>query len=292
MLVSIIIRTYNEEKYLADLLESINLQIVNNLRIEVIVVDSGSTDRTLQIATKFNCKIAHITKDEFTFGRSLNLGCRISCGEILVFISGHCIPVNKFWLDKLVSCLSKDIPYVYGGQVGTKNSRFSECRIFEKYYPESEKLIQEGFFSNNANSALYKSIWDEYKFNELITGLEDMELAKRLFYNGYRIGYVSEAKVYHIHSETWSQIKNRFEREAMALKEIMPEIQLSYFDFLKFLFLAIFLDLKNALKAKVFCRLFFDIISYRSAQFIGVYNGNHINRYTAKLKKQEYYYPR
>ena len=153
MLASLIIRTYNEEKYLRKLLESVGQQILNNFKVEVIVVDSGSTDTTLEIAKEFNCRIAHIPKNEFSFGKSLNIGCGLAKGDILVFISGHCIPVDENWLYKLVSRVNLGVPYVYGRQVGTNLSRFSECRIFDKYYPDSNEFIQDGFFSNNANSA-------------------------------------------------------------------------------------------------------------------------------------------
>ena len=88
MSVSIIIRTLNEERYLRELLLSIKNQDFPN-EVEVVVVDSGSTDSTIEIAKNFQCKITYIKKTDFTFGRSLNVGCRFSSGEILVFISGH-----------------------------------------------------------------------------------------------------------------------------------------------------------------------------------------------------------
>ena len=51
-----------------------------------------------------------------------------------------------------------------------------------------------------------------------------MHLAKRLVSNGGVVGYVSEAYVYHIHHENWRQIERRFEREALALQQICPEV--------------------------------------------------------------------
>ena len=95
VLISIIIRTYNEERYLRELLETIKVQELPYSETEIIIVDSGSTDRTLPIAESFDCKITHISKKDFTFGRSLNHGCEIARGDILVFISGHCIPVKN-----------------------------------------------------------------------------------------------------------------------------------------------------------------------------------------------------
>ena len=78
--VSIIVRTLNEAKFLPECLQKIGEQKYGG-PVEVVVVDSGSTDDTVKIAANFNVKIVHISKSEFTFGRSLNVGCEASSGE-------------------------------------------------------------------------------------------------------------------------------------------------------------------------------------------------------------------
>ena len=98
MLVSIIIRTYNESEHLESLLTAISKQSLKEGDYEIIIVDSGSTDKTLDIASKFQTKIVPIKKEDFSFGRSLNYGCEAAKGEVCVFISGHCIPVDNKWL--------------------------------------------------------------------------------------------------------------------------------------------------------------------------------------------------
>ena len=204
---------------------------------KIVIVDSGSTDNTLDIARQFGCRIVHIRKQEFSYGRSLNMGCDASSGEVLVFISGHCIPTNPRWLPSLISPLGRDeIVYTYGAQVGHQKTKFSEQQHFAKYFPSQSKLPQEGFFCNNANAALLKSVWKENYFDENLTGLEDMHLSKRLVSQGFRIGYVAEALVLHIHEESWSQVRRRFEREAIALQHVMPEVHISFNDFIRYFF--------------------------------------------------------
>src|SRR3546814_13714490 len=71
---------------------------------------------------------------------------------------------------------------------------------------------------------------DLYRFDEDVTGLEDMELAQRLCQSRGRIGYVAEACVYHHHAESWSQVQRRFEREELALQKILPQIHVRHPD--------------------------------------------------------------
>ena len=100
MLISIVIRTLNEEEHLDELLSSIARQKLGDMRVEVVIIDSGSTDRTLAIAGRHSCRICHIDKKEFTFGRSLNHGSNFADGDILVYVSGHCIPEKINWLNE------------------------------------------------------------------------------------------------------------------------------------------------------------------------------------------------
>lgn len=293
MKASVIIRTYNEARHLPDLLERIGQQQTQGLNTEVIVVDSGSTDATLDIAGRFDCCIEHIPKEQFSFGRSLNLGCQAATGEALVFISGHCIPTTEHWLTHLVKPLSRsEVIWTYGRQVGNGLSRFSECRIFKKYFPHKSQIPQEGFYCNNANSALLAEVWKAHPFNEELTGLEDMYLARKLVERGMRIGYVAEAPVYHMHEESWPQVKNRFEREAIALQHIMPEVQLNFLDFARYLASSLLFDYGAALQEKVLLSNAWDIFMYRLAQYWGAYRGNHFHRQLSRERKERYFYPR
>src|SRR3546814_7343511 len=120
------------------------------------------------------------------------------------------------------------VDYSYGKQIGGPESRYSECRIFAKYFPDQSSLPQEGFFCNNANSAIARSAWAQYRFDEEVTGLEDMELAQRLYRDRGRIGYVAEACVYHHHAESWP----RSEEHTSELQSLM-RISYAVFRFTK-----------------------------------------------------------
>lgn len=290
-IVSIVIRTYNEEKHLRELLQAISNQKSSHT-IETVIVDSGSTDKTLEIAKSFGVTLVHILKSDFTFGRSLNYGCQAAKGEFLAFVSGHCVPENDQWIANLVKPFENpEIAMTYGRQIGTAETKFSEHQIFSKYFPEYDKIPQEGFFSNNANSAIRKALWKEVPFDEELTGLEDMHWSKEMCNRGFKIAYCSKASVYHIHKERWKQVKIRYEREAIALQAIMPEIHLSFWDFIRYIIAGVFSDISRALEQKKLWGNFFSILAFRACQYYGSYRGNHEHRKLSRHRKETYFYP-
>jgi glycosyltransferase involved in cell wall biosynthesis len=292
MLISIVIRTLNEARYLDELLHAVAGQELGDLSVETVIVDSGSSDATLAIADKHRCRVTHIDKSEFTFGRSLNRGCDFADGDILVFISGHCVPSSSLWLRNLVQPIIDGVSaYSYGRQLGRDTTKFSERRIFEKYFPATSRLPQDGFFCNNANAALARSAYERYRFDEELTGLEDMALAKQIVNDGGRIAYVADAAVYHIHLESWPQVRRRYERESIALQHIMPEVHISLLDMIRYFMAAVAADFRAAAREKCLLREFSNILKFRSAQYWGTYRGNHEHRVLSRARKEDYYYP-
>ena len=293
MLVSIIIRTLNEERYLDELLCAINSQKLNGFSCEIVVVDSGSIDNTLKIAKRHDARITYINKQDFTFGRSLNIGCEFANGEYLVFISGHCIPVDQNWLNSLVVPLIQNkCDYSYGRQIGRDTTKFSEIQVFDKYFPNKTHMPQSGFFCNNANAAISRRVWSKFRFDEDLTGLEDMFIAKQIYQDKGSIGYISDSVVYHIHDETWAQVKTRYEREAVALQKIMPEIRVSIIDTIHFIIIGTLKDIRISIRKKVFFKEFISIFMFRLYQYYGSYRGNHLCRKLSNKAKIKYFYPR
>lgn len=292
MLISIVIRTYNEERHLNELLLAIDRQELKNFEYEVVIVDSGSTDNTLAIATAHNCKVTYIEKSKFTFGRSLNIGCEFALGDILVFVSGHCIPASTTWLQELCAPIAAGkVVYAYGRQIGRDTTQFSERCHFDKCFPGYSKVPQDGYFCNNANAAIDRKAWELFRFNEELTGLEDMYLAKLLVESGRAIGYVATAPVYHIHNETWHQVKLRYEREAYALQRIMPEVQFTLVDFVKYFCTGTFTDSRAAIREHKFFQTIFQILWFRFFHYWGTFKGSQEHRKISSKMKQQYFYP-
>lgn len=206
---SIIIRTFNEENHLPRLLDALSKQTYRDF--EVILVDSGSTDQTLTIAQGCCQEVIQIQSRDFTFGYSLNIGCAKGKGKYIVLISAHALPVDNQWLANLLAPFHDEkVGMVYGKQIGAEESKFSERRDFQKLFSGSSKCV------NNANSAFRKELWREYPFDEYLFGLEDIEWAKKITAKGLLVYYEPKASVYHIHTEKWHQVFNRYRREAIA----------------------------------------------------------------------------
>lgn len=290
-MISVVIRVLNEAKHLGALLEGIKTQRVD-LPVEVVVVDSGSTDETLEIAHRHKCRVVKISKDDFSFGKSLNLGCEAAAGDFLVFVSGHCVPYDDAWLKNLVAPLrTKKASYSYGRQIGDNTTKFSEHQLLAKYFPEDPTRSQSGFFCNNANAALIKTAWLDNKFDEDLTGLEDMELAKRLMHDSHDVVYTADATVYHIHEETWLQVKRRYEREALALQHIMPGVHVRIRDFARYFTRAVLMDFSAARRSRSLIKNLREIVLFRFMQYVGTYRGNQDHRILSHAMKERYFYP-
>jgi 2-desacetyl-2-hydroxyethyl bacteriochlorophyllide A dehydrogenase len=85
---------------------------------------------------------------------------------------------------------------------------------------KSKVLKPPHFFANNANSAIRKDLWQQHPFDESLPGLEDIEWAKYWMEQGYQVVYEPEAAIYHIHEESWRQVRRRYYREAVAARWI------------------------------------------------------------------------
>ncbi|UYN92598.1 MAG: glycosyltransferase family 2 protein [Anaerolineales bacterium] len=288
--VSIIIRALNEEKHLGRLLSAIQRQSLPDP--EVILVDSGSTDRTLAIARQYKATIVHIKPQDFTFGRSLNLGIRKASGDVMVLASAHVFPENDDWLKHLVAPFTDpQVAMTYGKQRGTDESQFSESQHFRKWFPETSALAQPHGFANNANSAVRKSVWQTMPFDEELTGLEDLAWASWAHAEGYTIAYVAEAGVYHVHTETAAQIMNRHRREAIALRQILPESTFSFFNFLSLLVRTTLSDYAAALRQGQFLHQLINIPRFRFLQYWGTYRGYRDPAQPSSQLKRVFYYP-
>jgi rhamnosyltransferase len=194
--VSIIIRTKNEERWITLCLQAVNRQTYRSF--EIILVDNNSTDRTVELAKLFDVKVVMI--DVFKPGKAINDGIRASTGEILVFLSGHCVPVSDTWLESLVKDVNdRSVAGVYGRQQPLSfSSDFDKRDLLNVFGLDKKIQIKDSFF-HNANSAVRREFWERFPFNEEVTNIEDRVWGYEVIKAGYKIVYEPDASVYHWH---------------------------------------------------------------------------------------------
>lgn len=288
---SVIVRCCNEGGHIGKLLTGIFSQTLKD--VEVIVVDSGSTDDTLAIAARFPVRVLHIRREEFSFGRSLNLGCEAATGEYLVIASAHVFPVYHDWLERLLEPFADPgVALSYGRQLGGDATRYSEHQVFAKWFPPTGGGRQEHPFCNNANAAIRRELFGKFRYDEELTGLEDLDWALRVMNEGWGVAYAPRAEIVHLHNERWLQVMNRYRREAMALKGIVPGQRFGLGGFF-WLFASNFLsDLANALRDRVNPLSYHEIALFRLMQFWGSYRGFNSHSPVTGALRERFYYPR
>lgn len=288
---SIIIRAYNEEKHIRRLLQGITEQTV--LDVQVILVDSGSTDGTLEATKGYSVEVVNILPENFTFGRSLNSGFAAARSDLVVMASAHVYPVYPDWLEQILAPFNDPkVGLSYGKQRGADHSRFSEQQIFKHWYPDSSDPHQTHPFCNNANAAIRRNLWEQHRYDEVLPGLEDLEWGKWAQEEGHRIAYVAEAEVIHVHGESQQGIFNRYRREGMAFKRIYPHERFGKMDLIRLFYHNAVDDFKAAKQQKVLVHNFTNIIRFRWAQFSGTYHGYRQSGPLTWALRQAFYYPR
>lgn len=288
---SVVVRCYNEERHLARLLEGILQQTVKD--VQVVLVDSGSTDRTLEIASRYPVDLVEIKKEEFSFGRSLNRGCGAARGEVLVLASAHVYPRYSDWLERLLENFADQrVALVYGKQRGDQTSRYSERQLFTTWFPDLSDLDQSHPFCSNANAAVRRSVWEAMPYDESLTGLEDIAWARKALARGHRLVYEADAEIVHVHEETAAQIFNRYEREAIALKSIYSESRFGLGSFLRLAASNIAADWRQSVREGVLLRHLLDVPFFRLLQFWGTYRGYARHGPVTAQLRNRFYYPR
>lgn len=288
---SIVIRAFNEERHIGRLLTGILKQTVRDL--EIILVDSGSTDATRSIASRYPVRILQISPERFSFGRSLNIGIENARGEQIVIASAHVYPVYPDWLARLLAPFEDpQIALAYGKQRGNAATKFSEIQHFAKTFPDRSHHRQEHPFCNNANAAVRRSLWQRHPYDENLSGLEDLEWATWALDQGYHLAYVAEAEVVHAHNEGPRQVYNRYRREAMALKRIRSDMRFHFWDLMRLYAMNVVSDLWHALRRGVLPRVMWSVLWFRWMQFWGTYRGfAHTGPLTKELMRA-FWYPR
>ncbi len=214
--ISIVILTKNNGKTIGKVLQQINAQQIDD-NFEIIIVDSGSNDDTLDKLSQYAVRLYTIASGEFGHARTRNLASGYGTGDYLVYLSADAIPANENWLKNLVDKLAdEETAATFGRQIPYHDSPPMERFFIQNNYPatidntdSNTGFIMNAFFSN-ANSAIKRSVWEKIKFNEKLIISEDHDWAKMAEDLGYKISYIPDASVFHSHKYGLLKVFKRY----------------------------------------------------------------------------------
>lgn len=219
--ISVIIPTYNAENSLVGLLVSLKSQSI--LDYELIIIDSSSNDRTVDIAQKYTDNIIVIPKEEFDHGGTRAKAVNIAKGDILVFLTQDVLAYDEHTLENIVKVFKdKNVGAAYGKQLSYESTNLFGKHLREFNYQDETIIKTKKDISkygiktaqlSNSFAAYRKDILlatGNFKDN-LILG-EDVYSGAKIILAGYKLVYTADAKVYHSHSYTvWDEFKRYFD---------------------------------------------------------------------------------
>ena len=219
-LVSIIMRSFNEGWALRETLPALQSQDYENW--ELIVVDSGSTDGSVELIKQ--AKPSHfkqIQAKDYNPSRVMNDGMRLARGEFGIFLNADATPQGTSWLRPLAAALQDpQTAAVFGRQIPRPNCEAVYAHDYERCFgPNRQSSGWEHFFSM-VSSGLRKDIWSKRGFLEKMQYSEDDEYTRWCRAQGYRVVYCPESVVMHSHNYTPDQAYKRSFGEARALAAV------------------------------------------------------------------------
>lgn len=219
VLASILLLTKNEAENIGGLLDVVYAQ--NNASgFEVVVVDSGSTDGTIEIAKQYPVRLEKIRPEEFHHARTRNFAAELALGQFLVYLAADAFPASNEWLSALLgNFVDERVGAVYGRHLPKVGSTLEREDTLEAVYGR-EKLVKDPtsgqemgyryFHFSTVNAAIRKDVWSRTRFPEELKCFEDLGIAKRILDSGTKIVYEPRAAVLHSHNHTDTGLFKRY----------------------------------------------------------------------------------
>jgi rhamnosyltransferase len=217
--ISVLLLTKDGMAYLEEVLQAISSQKISE-QFEVIAIDSGSTDGTLEILRRYPVQIKEISPEEFNHGMIRNLGIEMARGEFVALLTQDATPSSETWLQKMMANFSDPrVAGVYCRQMPRPDADVLTTRqlngwltarlqrdikqIEDRQAYRSLPPMEHYMFCNfdNVSSCIRKDIWRKIPFPSA-SFAEDIEWSKQVLEEGYKVVYEPEAAVIHSHDRS------------------------------------------------------------------------------------------
>ena len=214
--LSIVIRTLDT----APTLERVLAALQRGPDDQLIVVDSGSTDRTLELAQGARAKIVPINRADFTYGRALNLGFAVARHDWVLALSAHTVPVRPDFLNRYRAAIQNRLPAGVAAAVGPVLASDLD-RVLPggvTHFELGDFAHGFGFAAGNPNSLYRRSLWEMHPFDEALGGGEDLDWYLWALRQGHSIAAIHAAEVLYISRRSMKAFytKGRVDYRALA----------------------------------------------------------------------------
>lgn len=237
---TVAIMTFNGDLYLEAIIRAVEGQVLDG-GVEILIVDSGSTDRTLEIVRAHSAVRLHeIPNNEFGHGKTRNLAARLARGEFIAFLTHDAIPSHERWLHELLApmreaglgvkaVMGKQIPrpgcfpllkYEIQGVFTGFGPDFGTTVFYDYGIDPGQGLLDALSFYSDVNSATRR----DFLVNEIpyrdVRYSEDMQFGEDIIRNGYSKAYAPRGSVIHSNDLTLQEYGKRMFDETVALRQI------------------------------------------------------------------------
>ena len=235
--VSVVIPTYNAGDSFPLLLDLLKKQ-EDVFGIELVIVDSGSSDDTVAIAESYGAKVVHITQSEFSHSYARNLGAQSASGKYVLFMTQDAMPGNTVWIRDMAQPILHDLAVA----VSCREEPRKDCDLLGRFsiwqHSKYMGILEQDRLLKMPQSADYDSLRKNSQLNDVACLIrrdvflqfnykgdyaEDLDIGLRMIKAGYRLALLANAPVIHSHTRPAFYYLKRCLVDVTTLKKILPD---------------------------------------------------------------------